>query len=183
MHPAIFLDRDGVIIENVPTYVRTWDEVFFFPQALAALAVLRESPYRIVIVTNQSAVGRGLISLEMADEINQRVIAEIEKNNGRIDAVLTCPHSPEDQCACRKPQPGLLHQAAKQLSIDLSRSFMIGDSLSDVAAGQAAGVRKSILVLTGRGADQLTMPEAKTLQPFSVYPSLQAAVLSELSTP
>jgi D-glycero-D-manno-heptose 1,7-bisphosphate phosphatase len=108
-----------------------------------------------VIVTNQSAVGRGLISLETADEINNRLIQLIHHHGGRVDAVYMCPHRPDDGCFCRKPKPGLLIQAAKDLSLDLSRSWMIGDALSDILAGQTAGVRQAILLMTGRGKDQI----------------------------
>src|SRR5690606_36103474 len=95
MHPAIFLDRDGVIIENRPAYVRSWEDVEIFPQALTALARVCKSPYKIVIVTIQSGVGPGLIQMETAEEINRRLVREIEKAGGRIDAVLMCPHAPE----------------------------------------------------------------------------------------
>lgn len=185
MTAAIFLDRDGVIIENIPTYVRHWNEVHFYPQALTALARLRSSPYKIIIVSNQSAIGRGLLSREEADEINRRLVATIEHHGGRIDAVYICPHTPQDQCMCRKPQPGLILQAANELGLDLSRSLLIGDALSDLQAGQAAGIQKTILVLTGRGAEQWHLPEAKTLQPFEVYPDLLHAIQAEtrLSSP
>ena len=97
MHPAIFLDRDGVIIENQPAYVRSWDDVQFIPQALVALARLRDSLFKIVIVTNQSAIGRGQITLSEADSINRRLVQVIEKAGGRIDGVFMCPHAPIDQ--------------------------------------------------------------------------------------
>jgi len=125
MYPAIFLDRDGVIIENRSNYVRSWADVQIYPQALNALANISESQYKIVVVTNQSVVGRGYISLEMANEINDRFIAEINKHGGRIDGVYMCPHAPEDNCKCRKPQPGLLLKAAQDLSVNLEQSVMI----------------------------------------------------------
>jgi D-glycero-D-manno-heptose 1,7-bisphosphate phosphatase len=176
MYPAIFLDRDGVIIENIPYYVRSWDDVLIYPQALQALATLSKHPYKIIIVTNQSAVGRGLVTLETVDAINKRLIREIEQHGGRVDAVFTCPHAPQEECACRKPKPGLIYQAQEHLAIDLSKSILIGDALSDLAAGKAAGVGKTILVLTGRGAAQLYMPEAETLKPYPVYLDLKTAI-------
>jgi D-glycero-D-manno-heptose 1,7-bisphosphate phosphatase len=155
MNPAIFLDRDGVLIENKADYVRDWSQVKIYPEAIQALSLPILKNYKIVIVTNQSAVGRGLISLETADEINNRLIELIRHQRGQVDAVYMCPHKPDDDCFCRKPKPGLLLQAAKELSLDLPRSWMIGDAWSDILAGQNAGVRQAILLKTGRGRDQL----------------------------
>lgn len=185
MKKAIFLDRDGVIIENVSTYVRSWSDVHFLPGALTALARLAELPLSIVLVTNQSVVGRGLISFDAAVEINRLLVDQICAAGGRIDGVFLCPHAPQAGCACRKPQPGLLLQAAKALSLDLPSSIMIGDALSDLEAGRAAGIARNILVLTGRGAQQVLLPEAQRLAPLvrfadllSVVDALTAGLLS-----
>jgi D-glycero-D-manno-heptose 1,7-bisphosphate phosphatase len=107
MEPAIFLDRDGVIIENRPSYVRSWADVVILPLALEAMARIHASPFKIVIVTNQSAVGRGLLGLEEAWAINHHLQQVIEESGGRVDGLFMCPHSPEDHCNCRKPKPGL----------------------------------------------------------------------------
>lgn len=176
--PAIFLDRDGVIIKNRPDYVRSWADVAIYPQALSVLARVSELPYKIVIVTNQSVVGRGGISLEAAEAINERLVAEIAGAGGRVDGVFMCPHAPQDDCGCRKPRPGLLFQAAQTLAIDLLSSWMIGDALTDVMAGRAAGVDCSALVLTGRGKAQMAQPEAGRMGPFPVYDDLSAALNS-----
>jgi D-glycero-D-manno-heptose 1,7-bisphosphate phosphatase len=176
MYPAIFLDRDGVIIENRPSYVRSWSDVEIYPRALSALARLKDSPYKIVLVTNQSAIGRGFLSVEDAEAINQRLLGIIEAASGRIDGIFMCPHAPQDKCECRKPRPGLLLQAAEQLSLDLSNSILIGDALSDLKAGMAAGIQKVALVRTGRGAQQLLSSEAATLQPFLIYNTLAEAL-------
>ena len=179
MHPAIFIDRDGVIIENRPAYIRSFQEIKFIDQALAALARVKDSAYKIVLVTNQAGVGKGLIPLQTAEEINQQVVQGVEHAGGRIDAVFMCPHQPSDLCSCRKPGPGLLLQAAQSLSIDLHQSFMIGDSLTDLQAGRSAGVKQVALVRTGRGAQQAQALEASLLQPFPVYDTL-AEALDEL---
>jgi histidinol-phosphate phosphatase family protein len=176
LHRAIFIDRDGVIIENRDDYVRAWDDVLIFPQALRALSRINDSEYKIVIITNQSAVGRGLISLSTADEISQRLIAEIHSAGGRIDGVFMCPHAPEFGCSCRKPKPGLLLAAAEELSLNLKQSIMIGDALTDIMAGQTAGVRNNIMVLTGRGAEQSKLSHPEGLKPFDIYDSLLGAV-------
>jgi D-glycero-D-manno-heptose 1,7-bisphosphate phosphatase len=153
MRPTIFLDRDGVIIENRAAYVRAWEDVAFIPGALAALAEAARGEHAIVMVSNQAGIGKGLIPPEVSEAINAAIRAEVERAGGRIDGIYICPHTEADACDCRKPKPGLLLRAARELGLDLSRSWMIGDALTDLQAGQAAGAR-SVLVLTGRGADQ-----------------------------
>ena len=174
--PAIFLDRDGVIIENRSDYVRSWEDVHIFPQALEALAMASASPYKIVLVTNQSAVGRGLMSLAAAEAINARLKVLIENAGGRVDGIFLCPHAPEAECDCRKPRPGLLLQAAKALDLDLARSVMIGDALTDLMAGQAAGVAHLALVRSGRGATQDRLPKPESLQGYQTYDTLTSAL-------
>lgn len=148
LRPAVFLDRDGVIIENRADYIKSLAETRFIPGALAALARLAQHDWLIVIVTNQAAIGRQIITRETAEAINAHVVAGIVAAGGRVDGLYLCPHRPEDGCACRKPAPGLLLQAAEELGIDLAASIMIGDSASDLLAARAAGARP-ILVLTG----------------------------------
>jgi D-glycero-D-manno-heptose 1,7-bisphosphate phosphatase len=176
LYPAIFLDRDGVLIENRDEYIRSWADVEIFPEALEALAMANRSPYKIVIVTNQSAIGRGIVTRDKAEEINVQLLKMIRAAGGRIDGTFMCPHTPEDRCACRKPQPGLLFQAAQALSLDLSQSILIGDALSDIAAGQAAGIPTTILVQTGRGKKQDLTAAAGHLKPFLVYKTLAEAL-------
>ncbi len=179
--PAIFLDRDGVIVENVDGYVQSWSDIVFLPGALDALKRLSASPYRVVMVTNQSVVGRGIITLEQALEINQRVVDVIKEAGGRVDGAYICPHAPQERCACRKPLPGLILQAAAEWHIDLTHSFTIGDAVTDIQAGQAAGIPNNILVKTGRGADQLRLAEAAGLRGFLIYDSLEESVHDILS--
>lgn len=174
--PALFLDRDGVFIENRTNYVRSWEDVEFFPQALAALARIREIPHKIIVVTNQSAVGRGIISLETAAALNKRILQVVREANGRIDASYLCPAKPGINDPCRKPRPGMLLQAAKEHHLDLSQSLMIGDALTDIQAGQAAGVKQAILLLTGRGQVQSRLPQAKILPSFATFPTLGEAL-------
>ncbi len=150
---AIFLDRDGVINENRQDYVKTWDEFVFLPGIFEPLGLLAQSPYLIVVITNQSAINRGLVTDEVVNEINRKMVSQVEKAGGRIDGVYYCPHIPGETCLCRKPQPGLLLRAAEELHIDLDQSYCVGDKLADIAAGKAVGCR-SILVLTGEGSKQ-----------------------------
>jgi D-glycero-D-manno-heptose 1,7-bisphosphate phosphatase len=176
MRAAIFLDRDGVIIENCAEYVRTWEDVVFLPRALEALARLSATPYLVFFVTNQSVVGRGIIPMEQALMIQERIVAQVRLAGGRVDGSFLCPHAPQEKCECRKPRPGLLLQAAEKFDLDLSRSFMVGDALSDLQAGWNAGAGRSILVMTGRGKEQIKLPEAQLLQVSDIYPDLYTFV-------
>ena len=181
MNQALFLDRDGVIIENRSNYVRTWSDVSFFPQVLSTLKKIESSKYKIFIITNQSAVGRGIMSQEAAVAINKGVVNEIISAGGRIDGIYMCPHTPDDNCSCRKPQPGMIMEAADAFSLDLSHSILIGDALSDIIAGQTAGVGTNILVNTGRGVAQSALPLASQIPPFLIYDSLVKALADLIS--
>lgn len=176
--PAIFLDRDGVIIENRDAYVRSWDDVEIFESAIDTLIGIEHFPYLIVIVTNQSAVGRGIITFEQAVEINDRLVSIIRDRGGRVDGVYICPHSPTDRCDCRKPKPGMLLSAAQALDIDLENSIMVGDALTDLEAGIQAGVKDTILLETGRGLLQASLPQAEEYKSSLRFPDLTAAVES-----
>lgn len=136
---AVFCDRDGVINARRLDHVGQWAEFHFLPGVLEAISRLDAIEARFVIVTNQAAVGRGRLTRAALDEIHHRMTAEIVSWGGHEPALYVCAHAPEDSCDCRKPRPGLLLQAAKELGLDLSASVMIGDSLSDVAAAHAAG--------------------------------------------
>jgi HAD superfamily hydrolase (TIGR01662 family) len=127
------------------------------------------------MVTNQSVVGRGIISLDLALEINEQVIADIGAQGGRVDASYLCPHHPDDGCSCRKPAPGMLQQAAKDLELDLTRSYVIGDAISDIEAADAVKAQ-GILVLTGRGKNQLSLLEMGKEAGCPVAADLEAAV-------
>ena len=155
MKPAIFLDRDGVIVENIDNnYVNAITDVSFIPGALEALRCLAQSEFAVILVTNQAGVAKGYLSLETAHEINDYILQAIQHAGGRVDQAYMCHHAPEANCICRKPKPGMLLQAARELDLDLSQSWMIGDALTDLQAGQAAGVKETVLVLTGRGQKQ-----------------------------
>jgi D-glycero-D-manno-heptose 1,7-bisphosphate phosphatase len=181
--PAVFLDRDGVIIENRADYVRSWADVTFLPHSLAALAGLALSGYKVLIVTNQSAVGRGLITLAEAEAINRQIVAAIEQAGGRIDGVFMCPHAPAEQCPCRKPRPGLLLEAARRHQVALDGSIMVGDSLTDLMAGQAAGISRLALVRTGLGAEQARLPAARAFDPLPLFDSMSDALAGLLAPP
>ena len=172
---VVFLDRDGVIIENRNDYIKSWEEVCFLPGAVDALQRLNQTDYALVLVTNQSAVGRGIITWDRAMQINERVITEIEAQGGRVDASYMCPHRPDEGCNCRKPAPGMLLRAAEELGLALVGSYAIGDAVGDIQAAQAAGAQ-GVLVLTGRGAEQASLLDAEGLAGCPVMTDLGAAV-------
>lgn len=154
MLQAILLDRDGVINRERADYVKCWEEVEILPGALAALGRLAALPIPICVITNQSAIGRGVITRQTVDEIHRRLTQLITAHSGRIDAFFVCPHRPDEACICRKPKPGLLLQAAHRFSLDLSQCIMVGDSLTDHLAAAAVHC-PSLLVQTGRQGSEL----------------------------
>ena len=149
---TIFLDRDGVINQNPPNwgYVQTWEEFDFIPNTLKALRDLTENGYRVIVVTNQAGIGRGLFSEDSLKDIHARMVVDIKNAGGAIDTIYYCPHHPEAGCECRKPKPGMLIRAAREHNIELPNTYLIGDSTTDIEAGQRAGV-STMLVLTGHG--------------------------------
>jgi D-glycero-D-manno-heptose 1,7-bisphosphate phosphatase len=151
---AIFLDRDGTINRERADYVKGWEEYEWLPGALDALAALAKLDIPILVMTNQSAVGRGILEADALAAIHARVQAQAATAGGRLDAFFVCPHAPADHCNCRKPQPGLLLAAAQQYNLDLSRCVFVGDSLTDMQAAEAAGCMW-LLVRTGRQGSQL----------------------------
>ena len=174
--PAVFLDRDGVIIQNRDDYVKTWDEVQVFPGVLGQLQrVAASTDLLVVMVSNQAAVAHGKTSLEMVQYINRRLINLTMAAGGRVDGVYICPHGPADGCQCRKPAPGMLLEAAHDLGIDLSRSWMVGDAVTDVRAGVAVGARP-LLVLTGRGREQRENLPNDLVKQTVIVPDLRGAV-------
>jgi D-glycero-D-manno-heptose 1,7-bisphosphate phosphatase len=159
LRPAIFLDRDGVINHNRADHVKSWPEFEFLPGSLLALRRLARLDWPVVVVTNQAMIGRGQASRDSVDDIHARMLTAVLRAGGRIDAVMLCPHRPDEDCACRKPRPGLLLDAADALGLDLARSFMVGDAASDVMAALNAGCQP-VLVKTGRGSAQLDVMSA-----------------------
>jgi D-glycero-D-manno-heptose 1,7-bisphosphate phosphatase len=157
--PAIFLDRDGTInVEKKYLYrIEDWEWV---PRAPEAIRQLNQAGFKVVVVSNQAGIARGMYNHADVDNLHLYVSSELKKIGARIDAFYYCPHHPkysaEHDCYCRKPSPGLLIRAADELAIDLSRSWIIGDKLIDMEAGQAMGLN-SILVLTGYGDQEKSL--------------------------
>lgn len=154
---ALFLDRDGTIVEEVG-YVTTPEQLKLLPNAAAGITRFNEAGVRIFVVTNQGSIAHGLIDERELEAIHFRLIAMLGIEGARVDGFYYCPHHPEgkiaeysQECDCRKPAPGLIERASREHDLILWDSVMIGDSLRDLQAGKAAGV-KSALVKTGNGA-------------------------------
>jgi len=175
---AVFLDRDGTIMEDA-NYVGDVDRVIVIPGAAEALKRLADAGYRLLVVTNQSGVGRGYFTREAVEQIHAHLDEQFGKSGVIFDRYYVCPHHPEDHCACRKPQPKFLLDAARDFGLELSQCFMVGDRASDVQTGSHAGTQ-TILVLTGVGRETLANGE---VTPTHVADDIGAAADWILSRP
>jgi len=183
---AIFLDRDGVINKKPPedNYVKEWSEFIFLPNIAEAIKKLNRR-FLVIIVSNQRGIARGMMSKEDVEIINEKMSKEIEKKNARIDGIYFCPHDIKDNCDCRKPKPGTLLKAAKDFKINLTESYMIGDSLSDIEAGKRAGCKTILISSSQRNISRHTsrrLKEEKVYPDFIVYDLLEATkIIEEIS--
>jgi D-glycero-D-manno-heptose 1,7-bisphosphate phosphatase len=148
MKKAAFLDRDGVINRKAPEgrYVTRWEEMEFLPGVFEAVRLLNTAGFMVLIVSNQRCVAKGLVTADELDSLHARMRREFEASGATIDAIYYCPHDTQPPCLCRKPQPGMLLQAARSHDVDLVASWMIGDSQHDVDAGKSAGCRTARLI-------------------------------------
>jgi D-glycero-D-manno-heptose 1,7-bisphosphate phosphatase len=177
--PAIFLDRDGTLNESVG-YVNHPSRFRLFPFAVDAIRTIRDEGYLAILVTNQSGIGRGLFSEEMLGEVHGALARTLADGGTALDAIYYCPHRPQDGCECRKPRSGLLRRAADEWKIDLSRSWMVGDSYSDLEAAFGAGARGA-LVATGYGEGNWEYERKTWPRPPDVYaPDLHSALCTIL---
>jgi D,D-heptose 1,7-bisphosphate phosphatase len=135
---AVFLDRDGTIIYDVG-YPNDPEQVCLLPGVEEAMTVLQDRGFLLIIISNQSGIGRGYITVDQAEKVHNEVVSSLAGRGVSIDASYYCPHAPEDRCQCRKPLPTLLFRAAKEFDIDLANSFMVGDKQIDMEAGKNAG--------------------------------------------
>ena len=154
LFPAIFFDRDGTLMEEVH-YCGDPAQVRVYPCVSDGLRKLKQAGFRTIIVSNQSGIGRGLITDAQYRTVQAELLAQI--GEGLIDACYYCPDAPPNHSICRKPEPGMLLEAVRDQQIDLTRSYMVGDKAADIECGQRAGV-KTILVATGYGAQQQCDP-------------------------
>jgi D-glycero-D-manno-heptose 1,7-bisphosphate phosphatase len=171
--PLIILDRDGVINRESPDFIRTPAEWHPLPGSLEAIARLCRAGWSVTVATNQSGVGRGLLTLATLEMIHARMAEALAAHGGRLAQIAYCPHLPEDDCDCRKPRPGLLQQIAARQGLALTNVPVIGDSLRDLEAARAVGARP-ILVRSGNGAR--TAGQVPAQWQVSVVDDLAAAV-------
>ena len=165
---AVFLDRDGTLIEEVG-YLDRVDRLHVFPETVDALRVLQRAGLRLIIATNQSGIAQGLFTETFVRDLHEHLTQRLAAGGVRLDAIYFCPHHPEAKlaayrttCACRKPASGLVEQAARDFDLDLARSYMIGDRWRDLRAGQAVGTA-GVLVRTGYGETEALAPPARIL--------------------
>ena len=157
---ALFLDRDGVIVEEIG-YLHRPDDVRLVPGAARAIAAANRVPLPVAVISNQSGIGRGLYGWQAFHETQERIAEELAGAGGALDMVLACPFHPEAQPPyrhpahpCRKPRPGMILRAAERFGLDLSRSWVVGDRALDLEAGRAAGLAGGLHVLTGYGTGE-----------------------------
>jgi D-glycero-D-manno-heptose 1,7-bisphosphate phosphatase len=179
----VILDRDGVINQDSAEFIKSPDEWIPIPDSLEAIARLHHAGFRVYIASNQSGIGRGLFDIETLNNIHQRLIDELQKKGGRIDAILFCPHAPDQHCDCRKPRPGLYLQIARRTKQSLINVPVIGDSMRDLEAAITVGARP-LLVRTGKG-EQTLLRYADFLTGITCFDNLSEAVnqlISEASS-
>ena len=174
LRPAVFLDRDGTMAEEVG-YLNHASRFRIFPFAAEAIRRLNDAGLPVVVVTNQSGVGRGYFPESLVRTVTELMTQQLAADEARIDAVYYCPHTSADNCDCRKPKTGMLERAAREHSLDLCRSFVVGDRYGDVALARNAQAR-SVLVRTGYGEGELAWHSAKwSIQPDHVAEDLRDA--------
>lgn len=172
---TVFLDRDGVINKDSADYIKNESEFHFIANSPEAIAMLCKSGVDVIVITNQSMIGRGWVNLDVLDKIFQKMVRGVKDAGGHIKDIFFCPHAPSDNCDCRKPEPGLILDAKAKHNIDLGLSLMIGDSAKDIQAGLNAGCKKTILVRTGNGKMAEEELKKKDIHPDYVASDLYEA--------
>ena len=173
MNKALFLDRDGVIVNYIP-YLSKPEQVEIPEGAGQALREWQDAGYLLIIVTNQSGVGRGYFSLDDVAAVHAKVFTEYQKFGVSFHDVLICPHHPDEGCKCRKPSPYLLLEAAKKYNLDLCQSYFIGDAPSDLDCAVQSGCRP-VLLLTGRGISTVEQIEKYQIE-ITVFPQIHETI-------
>lgn len=183
---AVFLDRDGVLLELVD-HLHRIEDMRLTTGITEAIRNLNVRGIPVIVVTNQSVVGHGLISESGLRELHKRMTEKLAEGGARLDAIYYCPHHPQAdlptyriRCTCRKPAPGMILAAARDFDLDLKRSILIGDTLADIEAAQRAGIGHTILVRTGHGAEQEMRAGARGQWPNAIHPDAPAAIAAIL---
>jgi D-glycero-D-manno-heptose 1,7-bisphosphate phosphatase len=165
MNKAVFLDRDGVINRkaNEGGYITRWEEMHILPGVSEAIALLNRAGFRVIVVSNQRCIAKGLLTINELDSMHRLMSRELADMGAKLDGVYYCPHEEHPACGCRKPQPGMLFAAANEHKVDLSLSWMIGDSERDVEAGRNAGCRTARIVTAEVSEDASADTSARSL--------------------
>ena len=153
MQKVIFLDRDGVVNKEIG-YLHKIKDFKFIDGVIDALIRIQNKGFKIIIITNQSGIGRGLYTIEDFHELNNWMINYLKSKKINILEVFFCPHLPEDNCKCRKPKPGLFKDAIRKFNINVNSSYSIGDKETDIIAAKSAGIKTTILVRSGHKIDE-----------------------------
>lgn len=169
----VILDRDGVINQDSDDYIKSPEEWIPLPGSLEAIARLNQAGFTVAVATNQSGIGRGLYDLETLEAIHAKLHGLLAEQDGHIDGIFFCPHTPEEHCDCRKPAPGLLQQISEHFGVALLGVPMVGDALRDLQAARAVGA-SPMLVRTGKG--MRTLEQGEDLEDVPVFDDLSAAV-------
>jgi D-glycero-D-manno-heptose 1,7-bisphosphate phosphatase len=173
----VFLDRDGVINRDSPDYIKNWSEFEFLPGSISAIKHLTLNGFETIIITNQSAINRKVISRQDLDTIHTMMKSAVESEGGEIKDIFFCPHTPDDDCDCRKPEPGLIFQAQMRYGIDLSKAVMVGDSAKDIECARNAGCGHAVLVRTGSGIRAEKILAEKKIFPDHIAEDLYEAAM------
>ncbi len=179
MVKAVFLDRDGTIVEDTD-HLHERNKVRFLPQVAAAIKLLNKNGFKVVVVTNQAGVARGYFTEEVVRDINDYIRQLLSQEDAFIDKIYYCPHHPEGiipeyrrECNCRKPNPGMLRQSAEELNINLNKSFLIGDKMSDIEAGRGAGCKTILLLDNKLPGQQVKIPPASDHIATNLYEAVE----------
>ncbi len=171
----VFLDRDGVINEDSPDYIKSWSEFRFLKGSLEAIRRLSENDFTIFIITNQSIINRKMVPEKELLHIFSKMRSCVESNGGIITDIYYCPHTPSEGCDCRKPLPGLIRKAQKKYNMDLSASVMVGDSAKDILCAKQAECGAAILVRTGNFSKAEALLAKENVRPDLIAENLLKA--------
>ena len=172
---VVFLDRDGVINFDSPNYIKSRCEFKFIPGSIEAISELTLNGFTSFVITNQSALARGLISFEELEEIHNMMKKRVASEGGKLTEIFFCPHMPNDGCDCRKPQPGMIFQAQRKYDIDLADAVMVGDSAKDIVCAYNAGCDRAVQVKTGKEGEIERLLDARQIRPDHVAANLLEA--------
>ena len=175
MNYTVLLDRDGVINIDSSDYIKHPSEFEFIPNSAKAIAALSQNGFKVILITNQSVINRKMATQKTLDAIFDKLKAGVATEGGRVDDIFFCPHRPDENCICRKPKPKMILDAAEKHRIDLSCSFMVGDSAKDIECALNAGVGTTVLVETGNGEQAQKDLKIKGITPDAILQDLFAS--------